>query len=129
MALSNGGTVRIAIIGGVERSESHYEAIAERYGHSVAFHSGHMNGRGSSGLEDLVRGAGLLIVVTDINSHGAVLAARRAARRYAIPLVLHRRFSPAKLAAIVAGIKVEAGHARRGRTPGDVAAPPSRRCA
>jgi hypothetical protein len=73
-----------------------------------------MNGRGASGLEDLVRGAGLLIVITDINSHGAVIAARRAARKYGIPLVLHRRFSPAKLAAIAAGMEGLPGLAAAG---------------
>jgi len=100
-----GASLRIGIVGGVERSQSHYEQIAARAGHSVAFHPGHMGGRGSGALEDLVRGAGLLIVITDVNSHGAVILARRAARKYGVPLVLQRRFSPARLAAIVAALE------------------------
>src|SRR5262245_50350481 len=103
--------MRIGIVGGIERSGSHYEAIAERFGHSVIFHSGHMSGRGASRLEELARGAGLIIVVTDVNSHGAVIGARRAARKYGVPLVLHRRFSAARLGAIVAGLEPAAAAA------------------
>ena len=98
--------MRIGIVGGVERTESLYREIAERSGHSVAFHSGHIGGRGSSTLDQLARGVDFLIVVTDVNSHGAVHVARRAARTHGVPIVLYRRCSPARLAAILAGMSV-----------------------
>jgi hypothetical protein len=93
--------MRIGIIGGVERSESAYRQVAELAGHTLAYHSGHMQGRGTLALSTLIRSVGLLIVVTDVNSHGAVTLARREARRMGIPVLAHRRFSPARLAALV----------------------------
>lgn len=97
--------MRIGIVGGVERNEADYRQIAARAGHSLAFHSGHVGGRGSATLSELIRGVGLLIVVTDVNSHGAVQQARRLARKNGTPLLLHRRCSPARFAAIVAGLE------------------------
>ena len=96
--------MRIGLIGGVERSEATYRDIAERAGHRLYFHSGHVGGRGSDTLAALARSVDLLIVVTDVNSHGAVQLARRAAREHNVPLALYRRCSPARLAAIVAGL-------------------------
>lgn len=96
--------MRIGIVGGVERSESAFRDIAERGGHQLFFHSGHLGGRGADVLWTLCLNADLLIVQTDVNSHGAVQLARRAARRGAIPVLLHRRCSPNRFAAIVAGL-------------------------
>lgn len=76
--------MRIGIVGGVERTESLYREIAERSGHSIAFHSGHIGGRGSNTLDLLARGVDFLIVVTDVTSHGAVHVARRAARAHGV---------------------------------------------
>jgi hypothetical protein len=97
-------SVRIGLVGGVERNETDYREIAERAGHTLAFHSGHIGGRGSTTLAGLVRSVDLLIVVTDVNSHGAVQLARREARKAGVPVVLYRRCSPARLAAVVAGL-------------------------
>jgi hypothetical protein len=94
--------LRIGIIGGVERSEPAYRELAEAAGHVLAFHSGHVTGRGSAALADLVRSADFLIVVTDVNSHGAVQLARRLARRNRVALVLQRRFRPGRFAALLA---------------------------
>ncbi len=96
--------VRIGLVGGVERNESDYRHIAERAGHSLEFHSGHIGGRGSATLAGLVRSVDFLIVTTDVNSHGAVQLARREARKLGVPVVLYRRCSPARLAALVAGL-------------------------
>jgi hypothetical protein len=38
--------MRIGLIGGLDRSESSYRDIAARIGHSLAFHSGRVGGRG-----------------------------------------------------------------------------------
>ena len=42
--------MRIAIIGGVERAEPHYERVARERGHEVDFHPGHIGGRGTLGI-------------------------------------------------------------------------------
>ena len=90
--------MRIGIVGGLERSEPAYREVAERHGHEVTFHSGHVGGRGCASLVGMVSTVDLVIVITDVNSHGAVSLARRAARRHARPVELHRRFSPQRLA-------------------------------
>src|SRR4051812_14018298 len=112
--------MRIGIVGGVERNESDYRDIAARAGHSLVFHSGHVGGRGSASLLELIRGVGLLIVVTDVNSHGAVQQARRLARKNGTPLVLHRRCSPARFAAILAGLEAPAAAATAGAAAGSI---------
>ncbi|MBX3193197.1 MAG: DUF2325 domain-containing protein [Labilithrix sp.] len=96
--------MRIGIVGGIERNEREYRDIAERHGHEVAFHSGHVGGRGSTSLVDMVAAVDLVIVLTDVNSHGAVTLARRTARRRGRRVELHRRYSPSRLASLVAAI-------------------------
>jgi ribosome-interacting GTPase 1 len=93
--------MRIAIVGGVERNEGAYREIAEAAGHVLSFHSGHVGGRGSATLSQMVRGADLLLVVTDVNSPGAVQLARRLGRKEGVPVVLQRRCSPSRFAALV----------------------------
>ncbi len=101
--------MRIGIVGGVERSETAYREIAEESGHELVFHSGYVGGRGSSLLSELVARVDLLVVLTDVNSHGAVSLARRAARKHGTRLALRRRCNPAGLAALVARVAAAAG--------------------
>jgi hypothetical protein len=97
--------MRIGMVGGVERNEGAYRDIAERWGHELHFHSGHMAGRGSDTLTSLAASVQLLIIVTDVNSHGAVILARRVAHKHGTPVVLHRRCSPSRFQAICAGLQ------------------------
>lgn len=90
---------RVAIVGGLERNETEYRDVAERLGVEVVFHSGHVRGRGSAALVELVRRSDVILVLTDVNSHGAVWLARQSARRFGRRIELHRRLSPARLAA------------------------------
>jgi hypothetical protein len=78
--------MHIGIVGGVERGEQRFAAVAASQGHSFEFHGGDMAGRGSDSLDALVERSDFVICVTDVNSHAAVLGARRRAR------VLNRRF-------------------------------------
>ena len=97
--------MRIGVVGGVERCEPVFRDIAERAGHTLAYHGGHMGGSGANALAELVARSHLVIVTTDVNSHGAVQLTRRLARKAGVPIVLHRRCSPARFAAIVAGLE------------------------
>jgi len=101
---SRNAPLRIGIVGGVERTEQSYEEVAARAGHEVRFHGGHVGGRGSDALAQLVARVDLVIVVTDVNSHGAVGGARRAAKRSGARVALVRRFSPSRLEALFAAI-------------------------
>ncbi|MBM4373812.1 MAG: DUF2325 domain-containing protein [Deltaproteobacteria bacterium] len=91
--------MRIGIVGGVERTEQVYRRVAEEAGHELAFHGGHVAGRGADKLVELVRTVDVVVVLTDINSHGAVGVARKAAARSGTPVLLHRRLGPSRFAA------------------------------
>ncbi len=94
----------IGFIGGLERAQAQYERIAARAGHRLEFHGGHVGGRGAHALEALIGRVDLAIVVTDVNSHGAVLEARRVARRMRVPMVLYRRIGGKRFERLIRGI-------------------------
>lgn len=89
--------MRVVVVGGVERTENRLAETAAEMGHELEFHGGHMDGRRANGLRSAVERADLVIVVTDVNSHGAVHVARREARRLGLGAVVMRRCSPARL--------------------------------
>ena len=93
--------MRVGIVGGAERIEARLRTVALAGGHELEFHSGHMNGTGRGKLEAIVDRCDLLIVVTDVNSHAAVLQARDMARRSGRPLRLLRRLGTAQLRAML----------------------------
>lgn len=94
---------RIAIVGGIERNQGLYERIAAEAGVEVGYHGGHLRGRGPDAQSDLVRRSDLVIVLTQVNSHGAVKLARAEARRFGVPVVVQSRLSPSGLAALLPG--------------------------
>jgi hypothetical protein len=83
--------MHIGLIGGVERGAHHYEALAAAEGHTVEIHSGHLAGRGVDTLEALVDRADVVVVITDVNSHGGMWSARRLAKARGRHCVLVRR--------------------------------------
>ncbi len=89
--------MRVVVVGGVERTESRLQEAAAELGHQLEFHGGHMDGRGADGLRSAVERAEFVIVVTDVNSHGAVHVARKEARRLGRGVVVTRRCSPSRL--------------------------------
>jgi hypothetical protein len=75
--------------------------VADEHGHSIESHTGDLAGTGPSTLEALILRSDLLIVVTDVNSHGAVWQARRMARRHPCALVFVRKLGVARLRQLV----------------------------
>ena len=63
-----------------------------------------MAGRGSDSLEALIERSDLVICVTDVNSHAAVLGARRHARTYGRRFLLTRRLGLSRFRALLADI-------------------------
>jgi len=104
--------MHIGIVGGLDRAEPLLTRIARDAGHSVEFHTGHTHTRGTAQLDALVERAELVVVLTDINSHGGVQLARRLAARRGRPLVILRRLGAARFAELCAGAALEAGAAR-----------------
>lgn len=94
--------MRIGIIGGVERNEAQYQRIAAAAGHEVLFHGGHMGGRGTDSLARVIDAADLVIITTDVNSHGAVQTARKLLRRQGRTPLLVRSCSPSRFAVLIA---------------------------
>jgi hypothetical protein len=73
--------MRIGWVGGLTRSETQLERLAANAGHRLEFHSGHVGGRGAGDLRSLIERVDFVVIVTDINSHGAVIQAKRLAQR------------------------------------------------
>lgn len=104
--------MRIAVIGGHDRSEVALGALAKESGHELEFHTGHVGGRGANEIRSLVARADLVVVVTDVNSHGAVHVARGAARKYQHRVVYTKRFGTHSLKHLLddeAGVRASSG--------------------
>jgi fructose-specific phosphotransferase system component IIB len=96
--------MHIVIVGGLDRAESQLERMAQQAGHSFELHTGHMGGRGSTNLESAIERAQLVIVVTDLNSHGAVQVARKTASRLGRSLLIVRKCSTARFSQVLAAL-------------------------
>ena len=93
--------MRIAWIGGVERNEVQLVRIALAAGHEVEFHSGHIGGRGAGDLRAIVERADFVVILTDVNSHGAVLLAKKLCRQLRRGTLLTRRCGPARFQRLI----------------------------
>lgn len=93
--------MRIAVIGGREKNEVELTRIAEEAGYDIELHGGHVAGRGSDTIRAAVARADLAVIVTDINSHGAVFVAKKAARQYHKPTLVIGKFSSARLRGLI----------------------------
>jgi hypothetical protein len=93
--------MRIGWVGGRERNETTLERIAERNGHELEFHSGHVGGKGANDLRALVERSDFLVIVTDVNSHGAVLLAKKMAQRAGRSSLVIRRCGSSRFQALI----------------------------
>lgn len=73
--------MRIGWIGGLTRNEAQISRMAEWAGHSLEFHSGDMSGSGADQLRRLVERVDFVVLVTEINSHGAVILTKKLCHR------------------------------------------------
>jgi hypothetical protein len=99
-----GGAVRIGWVGGLDRSKALFEEVAQRAGHTLEMHEGHVGGRGSTILEGVVARCDVLVIVTELNSHGGVMHAKRLARRAGRRSVLVRKGSVTSLQRVIASL-------------------------
>jgi hypothetical protein len=100
--------VRIGWVGGLDRSKALFEEVAQRAGHTLEMHEGHVGGRGSTILEGVVARCDVLVIVTELNSHGGVMHAKRLARRAGRRSVLVRKGSVTSLQRVIASLGGEA---------------------
>lgn len=94
-------SLRIAVIGGLERHEPEIERRAHALGHVVEFHRGRVGGRHAGELETMVQRCDLIVIVTQVNSHGAMYLAKKAAARYGRPALITRTCGPSSFSAIL----------------------------
>ena len=97
--------MQIAVIGGLERHESEIERRAAAFGHTVEFHRGRVGGRHTEELESMVERCELSIIVTQVNSHGAMYIAKKAAGRVARPALITRTCGPSRFSAILESLQ------------------------
>jgi hypothetical protein len=90
----------------LDRNEALFRALAEAQGHELDFHPGHVGGRGADVLRRAVERAELVVIVTDLNSHGAVQGARAAARRFDRPVLLLRKCGAARFQTLLDAISL-----------------------
>ena len=94
--------MRIGIVGGAERLADRLSSVANAAGHQLEFHDGHMRGTASERLRAMIERSDVVVIVTEINSHGAVQQARSLASRAHRPVHLVRRFGTSQLRALAA---------------------------
>ena len=101
-------TMRIAVIGGLDRAARELEEVARAAGHELDTHTGVIAGKATStSLRALVIWSDLVLVLTDVNSHNAVRLARQVARAHHRPLRILRRLGPSHLAAYLQAMLAE----------------------
>lgn len=94
--------MRIAVVGGFDKQARSLADFARANGHRLESHTGVLRGPvATASLRALVERSDLVVIVTDLNSHNAVAAARRHARRARRTVRLTRRFGPTDLAALL----------------------------
>lgn len=93
--------MRIAVIGGLERHESEIARRGAALGHTTEFHRGRVGGRHADELEAMVQRCDVSIIVTQVNSHGAMHIAKRAAARHGRTALVSRTCSPSKFSVIL----------------------------
>lgn len=88
--------MHIGLVGGIDRNAPFYGELARECGHSVECHTGHLAGRGSESLLALIDRSDVVVVVTEVNSHGGVLGARRLSKARGRPCLLVRKMGTAR---------------------------------
>jgi|SoiMethySBSTD1v2_1073268.scaffolds.fasta_scaffold148984_2 uncharacterized protein DUF2325 len=101
--------MRIAVIGGRERSDEQLARLAARSGYELEFHPGDLHG-GVQELKVAVARSTLVVIVTEINSHGAVAIAKRAAQRLGRPMLVMRKLTLARMKLLLAALAARDHH-------------------
>jgi len=87
--------MHIGVVGGLERVESVLQELGAAAGHRVEFNRGHVQG-GSQALANLVDRCDLVVIVIDVNSHGAVQLTKKLCRQRGRTPLIVRNCGPAR---------------------------------
>ena len=86
------------------------ERLANQRGHSVEFHTGDVRGRGADALRGIVERAELVLVVTDLNSHGGVQLAKKLCGRFGRASMVVKRCGNARFASLLDALATRDAH-------------------
>jgi hypothetical protein len=100
-------TIRLGVIGGPEKAEEAYRALAERAGVELEYHAGALAGRGGATLDALIERSDYVVVITSVNSHAAVWRARRQAKRLGKRCILVNHFGVARMTGLIRDLEKE----------------------
>ena len=92
--------MRILLVGGLDRNEAQLSTLAAAHGHDLELHTGDVGGRGAEMLTRKIERADLVVIATEVNSHGGVLLAKKVVRKYAKPSLLLRKVGHSRLQAL-----------------------------
>jgi len=96
--------MHIVVVGGREKNEVELLRIAAARGHTLECLDGDVSGRGIEGIRHAVSRSSLVIIVTEINSHGGVLAAKREAQRFDKATMVVSRLSLARFHGVLLAV-------------------------
>lgn len=102
--------MRIAWIGGLHRNENQLIDIAAEAGHQLEFHAGVVGGRGAGELRAAIERAEFVIVVTDVNSHGAVQLAKKLSQKLGRGSLVVRRCGAARFRQLLDALAARDAH-------------------
>lgn len=91
----------VALIGGMDRNQHQLIALAAEHGAELECHTGDVHGHRAEVLRAMIERSDFVVVLTDVNSHGGVIQARRWATHYQKPVTLLRRIGPGKLGSLL----------------------------
>jgi len=94
--------MKIVLVGGLIRRENELARIAHKAGHELEWHSGDVGGRGADGLKAAVERANLVVILTEINSHGSMYLAKKVAHKLGRDAVVMRKCGPARFELLLA---------------------------
>lgn len=89
--------MRVALIGGLTRSERELVAVARLAGHKLECHNGRVGGRGISELRATVERSDVVVIITGLTSHGSMYAAKKLARLLGREAIIVRKCGIARL--------------------------------
>ena len=104
--------MRIAVIGGRYKNEGQLSRIARAAGYELEFEEGHMRGRGMDGIRAAIARSELVVIVTDVNSHGAVHLAKKVARQLDRATLIIQNFGAARLCRLLEALERRRHHSQ-----------------
>jgi Uncharacterized protein conserved in bacteria (DUF2325) len=94
--------MNIALVGGLHRREAELGELARRAGHRLEWHSGHVTGRGADTLRGILERSELVVILTEVNSHGGMYLAKKLARRLGRATLLLRKCGTTRMSRLLA---------------------------